>query len=183
VLSPAGEEEMHMSYNAEQELTNVSTEQLEPSPPVEPTDSAAVRNGTQVEPALDGANANRYAEAGRKGAQRIHQLIQEGKLYEQEHGLKSGRQRIRQLIEQGKLYEKEHGLRLGSRKHARERLPRVSSEQIILDFCQSLLRLVKPQYRGQVVRMIDALRSDDHERELVNGGLTEELHSHPESAA
>src|SRR5205085_4246998 len=44
-----------------------------------------------------------HAEAGRKGARRVHQLIQEGKLYEQEHGLTSGRQRLRQLIELGKL--------------------------------------------------------------------------------
>ena len=51
------------------------------------------------------------AEAGRKGGRHVHQLIQEGKLYEQEHGLKSGRQRLRQLLELGKLYEEEHGLR------------------------------------------------------------------------
>ena len=51
-----------------------------------------------------------HADAGRKGALRVQQLIELGKQYEQEHGLKRGRQRIRQLIELGKLYEKEHGL-------------------------------------------------------------------------
>src|SRR5205085_1980988 len=54
--------------------------------------------------------ADWHAEAGRKGARRVHQLIQRGLLYEQEHGLKRGRQRLRQLIELGKLYEQEHGL-------------------------------------------------------------------------
>src|SRR5438132_675640 len=48
-----------------------------------------------LEPAGDGVEnangtANRHVEAGRKGARRVHQLIQEGKLYEQEHGLKRG---------------------------------------------------------------------------------------------
>src|SRR5438105_279356 len=55
--------------------------------------------------------ADWHAEAGRKGAHRIEQLIEEGKLYEKEHGLKRGRQRIRQLIELGKRYEQEHDLR------------------------------------------------------------------------
>src|SRR4051812_15273262 len=43
-----------------------------------------------------------HVQAGRKGACRVHQLIQEGRLYEQEHGLTRGRQRLRQLIELGK---------------------------------------------------------------------------------
>src|SRR5690242_12494629 len=58
----------------------------------------------------DGEKHPWHAEAGRKGARRVHQLITEGRLYEQEHGLKRGRQRLRQLIELGKLYEQEHGL-------------------------------------------------------------------------
>ena len=53
------------------------------------------------------AHLNSHAEAGRKGARCIHQLIQQGKLYEREHNLKPGRQRLRQLIEEGKLYEQE----------------------------------------------------------------------------
>src|SRR5687768_633071 len=55
---------------------------------------------------LDGAWRT---EAGRKGAYRVHELIEAGKRYEREHGLKSGRQRLRQLIELGKKYEREHG--------------------------------------------------------------------------
>src|SRR6516164_7630243 len=70
------------------------------------------KNGTDVGPA---GPPRWHVEAGRKGARRIHQLIEQGKLYEQEHGLKSGRQRLRQLIQEGKLYEQEHGLR-GTRK-------------------------------------------------------------------
>ena len=61
-------------------------------------------------------SSNHHAEAGRKGAQRIHQLIEQGRQYEREHGLKPGRQRLRQLIEEGKLYEKEHGLKSESKR-------------------------------------------------------------------
>src|SRR5947209_8279712 len=39
-------------------------------------------NGTVV---ANGETLNRHIEAGRKGAQRYHHLIQLGKLYEQEH--------------------------------------------------------------------------------------------------
>src|SRR5439155_8194418 len=46
---------------------------------------------------------NRHVEAGRKGARRVHELIERGRLYEQEHGLTRGRQRLRQLLEEGKL--------------------------------------------------------------------------------
>src|SRR5437016_5868172 len=70
-----------------------------------------------------------HADAGRKGARRIHQLIQEGKLYEQEHGLKSGRQRLRQLIELGKLYEREHGLEPGLPKKRGQRLAKMEREE------------------------------------------------------
>src|SRR5690349_11610127 len=77
-----------------------------------------------------------HVEAGRKGAQRIHQLIRQGKLYEEEHGLKRGRQRLRQLIEQGKLYEREHGLQ--GPKRRRTRSPRVKSDQVLLTFVHSL---------------------------------------------
>jgi hypothetical protein len=52
-------------------------------------------NGQPVEPAT-GSRSPQHAEAGRKGAFRIHELVRLGKLYEQEHGLKRGRQRRRQ---------------------------------------------------------------------------------------
>jgi hypothetical protein len=100
-----------------------------------------------------------HVAAGRKGAQRIHQLIQQGKLYEQEHGLKSGRQRLRQLIEEGKLYEQEHGLP-APRQRAR-RPPRRRGEQLLADLLRTMLRLVKPSVRGQVLRLIQTLEAEE----------------------
>jgi hypothetical protein len=99
-------------------------------------------------------------EAGRKGAQRIHQLIENGKRYELEHGLKSGRQRLRQLIEEGKLYEKEHGLNPERRRARGSRPRRLSSEQQVLGFLQTVLRLAKPRFRSQVARLIQILESE-----------------------
>jgi hypothetical protein len=95
---------------------------------------------------------NRFATAGRKGAERVHQLIRQGRLYEQEHGLKRGRQRLRQLIEEGKRYEDEHGLRTG-RKLSR----RPSDAEVFQTFCDSLLRIVKPRFRTRLLRMIEGL--------------------------
>ena len=84
-------------------------EQSLPSPAVEATPSAepeVVPSETaHSEPlgGVAGTEPERWrARAGRKGAHRVHQLIQEGRLYEQEHGLKRGRQRLRQLISTSK---------------------------------------------------------------------------------
>ena len=99
-------------------------------------------------------------EAGRKGALRIHQLIENGRRYEEEHGLKSGRQRLRQLIEEGKLYEKEHGLNPERRRARGSRPKRLSSEQQVLGFLQSVLRLAKPRFRSEVARLIQILESE-----------------------
>jgi hypothetical protein len=104
------------------------------------------------EPVAEESAANHHAEAGRKGANRIHQLIRLGRLYEQEHGLKRGRQRLRQLIEQGKLYEQEHGLR-----PRRRREPRLSKQQAIQEFLRATARLVKPPYRGELLALVEAL--------------------------
>jgi hypothetical protein len=87
---------------------------------------------------------NPRVEAGRKGGQRFHQLIQLGLQYERDHGLKRGRQRLRQLIQEGRLYEQEHGL-VGK---PRRRRPR--SEQIVQSFVRSLQRMVKPAYRARL---------------------------------
>jgi hypothetical protein len=95
---------------------------------------------------------NHHAEAGRKGAQRVHQLIQQGRLYEQEHGLKRGRQRLRQLLEEGKLYEQEHGVR-----PRRKRTVRQSSEQLVAGLLHSLVRLAKPRYRAELLEVLQAL--------------------------
>src|SRR5258708_24114561 len=79
----------------------------------------------------NGVAANHWrTEAGRKGARRVHQLMQEGLLYEKEHGLKSGRQRLRQLIELGKVYEQEHGVQPERPKKQRELLARVEREEL-----------------------------------------------------
>ena len=99
-----------------------------------------------------------HAEAGRKGAHRVHQLIEAGKLYEQEHGLKRGRQRIRQLIELGKRYEQEHGLR--PRKKRGGRLSRVRREEVLTTLLQCVLRVAKPSFRGELVRLIEALQPE-----------------------
>jgi hypothetical protein len=108
----------------------------------------------------DGAGValNRHAEAGRKGARRVHELIREGRLYEQEHGLKRGRQRLRQLIELGKLYEQEHGLR--PRRPGRRRLSRVGRGEVIETLLRCLLRLARPAFRPELARLAEALRGE-----------------------
>jgi hypothetical protein len=111
----------------------------------------------QLEPAVgDADEPTWHAEAGRKGAQRIHQLIQEGRLYEKEHGLKRGRQRLRQLIELGKLYERDHGLRPERPRRSR-RLSRMSKKQALTNFFESLIRIAKPSLRPELLRILRSL--------------------------
>ncbi|HZY85031.1 MAG TPA: hypothetical protein VFE78_09385 [Gemmataceae bacterium] len=111
----------------------------------------------QEVPGAGGALAERWqAEAGRKGARRVHQLIREGRLYEQEHGLKRGRQRLRQLIELGKLYEQEHGLRPARKKHA-DRLSRADRAELLATLLQCLVRLAKPSFRAELLRLAESL--------------------------
>jgi len=115
---------------------------------------------TENAPAADTTpTPSRYAEAGRKGARRIHQLIQEGRLYEKEHGLKRGRQRIRQLIELGKVYEEEHGLRPVPADTLPDRVARLSEEDALQTFLHALLPLVKPAYRGRLAEAVKGLES------------------------
>jgi hypothetical protein len=119
--------------------------------------------GQVVEPVLSAESEtaagpeNRFAEAGRKGAERIHQLIRHGKLYEQEHGLTSGRQRLRQLIEEGKLYEQEHGLRLGKRRLRADPSRRLKTDQVLTNLLRTLQRMVKPAYRARLAALLEAL--------------------------
>lgn len=129
-------------------------QQEAPAEPAVETTLSSERNGSYEEV------GTWRVEAGRKGAQRIHQLIEQGKLYEQEHGLKRGRQRLRQLIEEGKLYEKEHGLTQERRRSRGNRPKRLSSEQQLMSFLQSVLRLAKPRFRSQVARLIQILESE-----------------------
>jgi hypothetical protein len=100
-----------------------------------------------------------HADAGRKGALRIHELIREGRLYEQEHGLSRGRQRIRQLIQEGKLYEQEQGLRPTSQRAARSRSPRMSKQQLLKSLFHSLVRLAKPSLRAELVRLVQEVEA------------------------
>ena len=101
-----------------------------------------------------------HAAAGRKGAHRIHQLIQEGRLYEQEHGLKSGRQRLRQLIELGKLYEQEHGIEPRQPKKS-GRLSRSERQEVLSTLVQCLIRVAKPSFRAELTRLAEALQRED----------------------
>jgi hypothetical protein len=132
--------------------------------PTGPTDLTSLRPETNGTPLPEDAPAvvpeavktpsSRHVEAGRKGAHRIHQLIEEGRVYEQERGLKRGRQRLRQLIQMGKLYEQEHGLR------RQERPRRVSDEEAFRTFLQALLRVVKPALRDRLARLCTALEAE-----------------------
>ena len=121
-----------------------------------PTDEVAASEVSGVPEEVGGWRV----EAGRKGALRIHQLIENGRRYEEEHGLKSGRQRLRQLIEEGKLYEKEHGLNPERRRARGVRPKRLSSEQQVMSFLQAVLRLAKPRFRSEVARLIQILESE-----------------------
>jgi hypothetical protein len=135
------------------------------TPPQPILDHGPEVSGTGGEPQQNGLNHGEgagpdwHAEAGRKGARRIHQLIQQGNLYEQEHGLKRGRQRLRQLIEEGKLYEQEQRLKAGGEVPGR-RLPRMSSDQALLTLFQGLLRLVKPAVRRKLARVLQTLENE-----------------------
>lgn len=101
-----------------------------------------------------------HAAAGRKGAQRIHQLIEQGRLYEKEHGLKRGRQRLRQLIELGKKYEVEHGMRT---PQPRKRLSRRQQQEVVNTFVQCLLRMARPAYRAELLRLAEAFQAKPKE--------------------
>jgi hypothetical protein len=125
-----------------------------------PPNVVAASEAEQVQTAeTNGVEADHWrAEAGRKGARRVHQLMQEGLLYEQEHGLKSGRQRLRQLIELGKVYEQEHGIQAERPKKRRERLARMEREKLLATLLDCLLRIAKPSFRAELEQLVAALR-------------------------
>ena len=132
------------------------------TPPTEPAPVAEVPVDHVPEPHAveelhDEANGVWRAEAGRKGAKRVHQLIQAGKLYEAEHGLKSGRQRLRQLIELGKLYEAEHGQRPAGKKRRGTRLSRQERDEVVATLLQCLVRIAKPSFRAELGKLAEAL--------------------------
>lgn len=100
------------------------------------------------------------ARAGREGARRVHQLIQEGRLYEKEHGLKRGRQRLRQLIELGELYEQEHGLRPARPKKRGQRLSRLGRQELMTTLLQCLLRIARPSFRNDLTLLVETLERE-----------------------
>ena len=119
-------------------------------PPEIPAAEDGAANGTDT-------RSSRHVEAGRKGARRVHQLIEQGRLYEQEHGLKRGRQRLRQLIQEGKLYEQEHGV--GPRRRTR----RLNSDQVVRRLLDALVRIARPSYRAHLLRLIEVLEGVEKE--------------------
>jgi hypothetical protein len=115
----------------------------------------------EPEPTANGVAPERWqARAGREGARRVHQLIEEGRLYEKEHGLKRGRQRLRQLIELGKLYEQEHGLRPARTKKHGKRLSRLGRQELMTTLLQCLLRIARPSFRNELSRLVEALERE-----------------------
>ena len=120
--------------------------------PAEPEAAPAESNGAA-------GPENRHVQAGRKGARRVHELIREGRLYEQERGLKRGRQRLRQLIELGKRYEEEHSLR-PARPKKRGRLSRLGREELLTTLFGCLVRIARPSFRAELQRLTEALREE-----------------------
>jgi hypothetical protein len=104
---------------------------------------------------VNGADG-RHARAGRQGARRVHELIREGRLHEQEHGLKPGRQRLRQLLELGKRYDEEHGLR-PARPRRSERLSRAGHKEVMPTLLACLVHLAKPSFRAELRRLAEQL--------------------------
>ena len=64
------------------------------------------------------------------------------------------------LIELGKVYEQEHGLRPVSKKRS-ERLSRMGREELIATLLQCLLRIAKPSFRMELEQLIVALHKEE----------------------
>jgi len=164
------EHQEHTSAPSEQVAVTATTEaaaELPATAAASPEGPGTTPSLPLPEPALDSIKADAlaggedwHAEAGRKGAQRVQQLIEEGKLYEQEHGLKRGRQRLRQLIELGKRYEQEHDLRPRRPGKRRERLGRGQRKELLATLLRCLVRLSKPSFRAELGGLIQALQDE-----------------------
>ncbi|HWG46617.1 MAG TPA: hypothetical protein VN688_27895 [Gemmataceae bacterium] len=141
-----------------QEETSVNGQ----GPPVSEAEIVPVESTKPAEANGAGVEDPRWqVRAGREGARRVHQLIQEGKQYEKEHGLKKGRQRLRQLIELGKRYEQEHGLRPIRPKNRSERLSRMGRQELMETLLQCLVRIAKPSLRAELTRLVEVLHQAD----------------------
>jgi hypothetical protein len=152
------------------ELNRVPTDEAAPPATEQPLANGHVAPAEEATPTVEGVKTEEMnevatdlwrAEAGRKGARRVHQLIQEGLQYEKEHGLKSGRQRLRQLIELGKVYEKEHGVQAEQPKKRRQRLARMEREQLLTTLLDCLLRIAKPSFRAELEQLVEVLRAGE----------------------
>jgi hypothetical protein len=153
----------------DQELNRVPTDEVA-LPREEPPTNCRVVPTAEAAPTVEGVKTEDMnevgtdlwrAEAGRKGARRVHQLIQEGLQYEKEHGLKSGRQRLRQLIELGKVYEQEHGVQAEQPKKRRPRLTRMERAELLTTLVDCLLRIAKPSFRAELERLVETLRAGE----------------------
>ncbi len=129
-----------------------------------PAVNAAEAHHAAPAESANGTHEDWHSEAGRKGAHRIHQLIESGRRYEAEHGLKSGRQRLRQLIELGKVYEQEHGLHPVARKGRGKRLSRMEREETLATLLNCLVRIAKPSFRPELQRLAEGLNIKDNGR-------------------
>ena len=134
----------------------------EATPEVDETPAVDVAEAPVAEHPPVGANGTHEErtwrnEAGRKGAKRVHQLIEAGKRYEQEHGLKSGRQRLRQLIELGKRYEEEHGVRPARKERRGSRLSRAERDEVVATLLECLVKIAKPSFRAELARLAGTL--------------------------
>jgi hypothetical protein len=140
-------------------MTDIDDRPIENATDSEPVamDQAPQVEGLNEAP-LTEANGTWRTEAGRKGAKRVHQLIQAGKRYEEEHGLKSGRQRLRQLIELGKLYEEQHGTRPVPKARKRRRLSKAERDEVVATLLNCLVRMSKPSFRADLERLASALK-------------------------
>lgn len=127
--------------------------QPEAIPPVESNGAAVEAPGTGEE--------SRRSRAGRKGALRVHELIREGRLYEQERGLKRGRQRLLQLLELGKRYEQEHGLRPEAEKKPFGRLSGAKRDELLATLLECLVRIAKPSFRSDLLRLVESLSKEE----------------------
>ena len=143
---------------------NLVAPTVEVGQPVAVSESVATVEGEPTVSTNGHTDERWQARAGRQGARRVHQLIQEGRLYEQEHGLKRGRQRLRQLLELGKLYEQEHGLRPARAGKRRQRLSHAGRQELLVTLLDCLVRIAKPSFRKELTRLVEMLGHEQNEK-------------------
>jgi hypothetical protein len=121
----------------------VPTVDITPAMPPVTVDSPVETSSHPVDPVR--------SAAGRLGGKRVHELVELGREFEKEHGLKAGRQRLKQLVQLGRRYEMEHGLRAPTPRRKRK-------GDAWQEFLTALSRVVKPAHRPAVEQLVAALR-------------------------